>query len=142
MANQLLAEVEKALEAAPREDSLTLPDVIVTTTACLAVAVVAAVPGWRYLATNFVLYLGLIVVLMIAGIAIARRSPVKAPLALGYMVLLGLMVGAFSHAAVGQGGNTTLITQAILGTLAGVVGVLAVYATPIAHSTSPRVLTP
>jgi len=55
MANQLLAEVEKALQAAPREDSLTLPDVIVTTSACLAVAVVAAVPGWRYLATNFVL---------------------------------------------------------------------------------------
>jgi len=136
VANQLLAEVEKALEAAPREDSLTLPDVIVTTTACLAVAVVAAVPGWRYLATNFVLYLGLIVVLMIAGIAIARRSPVKAPLALGYMVLLGLMVGAFSHAAVGQGGNTTLITQAILGTLAGVVGVLAVYATPFGRKAS------
>jgi len=110
VANQLLAEVEKALQTAPREVSLAIPDVIVTTAACLAVAVVAAIPGWRYLASNFVLYLGLIVVLMIAGIAIARRSPVKAPLALGYMVLLGLMVGAFSHAAVGQGGNAALIT--------------------------------
>jgi uncharacterized YccA/Bax inhibitor family protein len=136
VANQMLAEVEKALTTAPREDTLALPDVIVTTAACLAVAVVAAVPGWRYLATNFALYLGLIVVLMVAGIFVARRSPVRAPLALGYMALLGLMMGAFSHAAVGQSGNIALITQAILGTLAGVVGVLAVYATPFGRRAS------
>jgi hypothetical protein len=41
VANKILAEVEKALETAPREQSLALPDVIVTTTACLAVAVIA-----------------------------------------------------------------------------------------------------
>ena len=136
MANQMLAQVEKALETAPREEPLALPDVIVSTAACLAVAVVAAVPGWRYLGNNFVLYLGLIVVLMIAGIAIARKSPVKAPIALGYMALLGLMVGAFSYAATSQGGNVALITQAIIGTLGGVVGVLAVYATPFGRRAS------
>ena len=36
---------------------------------------------------------------MVAGIYVARRSPVSAPLALGYSALLGLMMGAFSHMA-------------------------------------------
>ncbi len=138
MANQMLAEVEKALKTTPREgtDTLALPDVIVSTAACLGVAVIAAVPGWRYLANNFALYLGLIIVLMGFGLWVARRSPVSAPLALGYMALLGLMMGAFSHAAVGQGGNIALITQAIIGTVAGVVGVLALYSTPFGRRAS------
>ena len=151
MANQMLAEVEKALQEAPdttttspttisptttASETVQLPDVIVSTMACLAVAVIAAVPGWMFLSGSFVLYLGLIVVLMGAGIYVARRSPVSAGLALGYSALLGLMMGAFSHMAVGQGGNVALITQAIIGTLAGAVGVLAVYATPFGRKAS------
>lgn len=131
MANQMLAEVQKALrETDPATEQVQLPDVLATTTACLAVAAVAAVPGWMFLSGSFALYLGLIVVTMFVGIAIARRSPVKAPLALGYMALLGLMMGAFSHMAVGTGGNVALIVQAIIGTVAGTVGALIVYATP------------
>jgi uncharacterized YccA/Bax inhibitor family protein len=130
VANQMLAEVEKALKDAPVEDRLALPDVIVTTGACLAVAIVAAVPGWIYLSGSFALYLGLIMVLMFAGIFVARRAPVSAPLALGYSALLGLMMGAFSHMATGQGGNFELITQAVLGTVGGAIGMLVVYSTP------------
>ena len=55
MANQMLAEVEKALASAPaqvdptlstpvEQERLALPDVIVTTGACLGVAIIAAVP--------------------------------------------------------------------------------------------------
>ena len=144
MANQMLAEVEKALEHAPTEtgpsitatETVALPDVIVSTAACLGVAVVAAVPGWRYLSGSLALYLGLIVVIMFAGIYVARRSPVSAGLALGYSALLGLMMGAFSHMATAGSGNVQLITQAILGTLAGAVGMLAVYATPFGRRAS------
>ena len=147
MANQMLAEVEKALASAPaqvdptlstpvEQERLALPDVIVTTGACLGVAIIAAVPGYLYLGTNFALYLALIVVLMFAGIVVARRSPVKAPLALGYSALLGLMMGAFTHAATAQSGNIALIAQAIVGTFAGAIGVLAVYATPFGRKAS------
>ena len=144
MANQMLAEVEKALQEAPPEtgrsitatETVALPDVIVSTAACLGVAVVAAVPGWRYLSGSLALYLGLIVVIMFAGIYVARRSPVSAGLALGYSALLGLMMGAFSHMATAGSGNVQLITQAILGTLAGAVGMLAVYATPFGRRAS------
>ena len=144
MANQMLAEVEKALQEAPTEtgrsitatETVALPDVIVSTAACLGVAVVAAVPGWRYLSGSLALYLGLIVVIMFAGIYVARRSPVSAGLALGYSALLGLMMGAFSHMATAGSGNVQLITQAILGTVAGAVGMLAVYATPFGRRAS------
>jgi uncharacterized YccA/Bax inhibitor family protein len=144
VANQMLAEVEKALQEAPTEtgrsitatETVALPDVIVSTAACLGVAVVAAVPGWRYLSGSLALYLGLIVVIMFAGIYVARRSPVSAGLALGYSALLGLMMGAFSHMATAGSGNVQLITQAILGTLAGAVGMLAVYATPFGRRAS------
>jgi len=146
VANQMLAEVEKALKTAPSTttsgpsitapETLALPDVIVSTVACLAVAIIAAVPGWRYLAGSFALYLGLIVVIMAAGIFVARRSPVSAPIALGYSALLGLMMGAFSHMATMSNGNVELITQAIIGTVAGAVGMLAVYSTPFGRRAS------
>ena len=147
MANQMLAEVEKALKSAPSTtapgpsitapETLALPDVIISTIACLAVAIIAAVPGWRFLAGSFALYLGLIVVIMAAGIFVARRSPVSAPLALGYSALLGLMMGAFSHmATTGTNSNVQLITQAIIGTVAGAVGMLAVYSTPFGRRAS------
>jgi uncharacterized YccA/Bax inhibitor family protein len=142
----MLAEVEKALTSAPSTtasgpsitapETLALPDVIVSTVACLAVAIIAAVPGWRFLAGSFALYLGLIVVIMAAGIFVARRSPVSAPIALGYSALLGLMMGAFSHMATMSNGNVELITQAIIGTVAGAVGMLAVYMTPFGRRAS------
>jgi len=151
VANQMLAEVEKALKTAPAPtatgssitgpsitapETLALPDVIMSTIACLAVAILFAVPGWMFLAGSFALYLGLIIVLMFAGIYVARRSPVSAGLALGYSALLGLMMGAFSHMATMSTGNVQLITQAVLGTVAGAVGMLAVYATPFGRKAS------
>ena len=89
-----------------------------------------------FLSGSFALYLGLIVVLMFAGIWVARRSPVNAGIALGYSALLGLMMGAFSHMATMSTGNVQLITQAVLGTVAGAVGMLAVYATPFGRKAS------
>jgi len=130
VANQMLAEVQKALETAPVEERVSLPDVIVTTFACLGVAAVAAVPGWIFLSGSLVLYLALIIGLMFFGIVVARRSPVSPVLALVYSAALGLVMGAFSHMAVGQGGNYALVTQAIIGTVAGTVGMLVVYSTP------------
>jgi uncharacterized YccA/Bax inhibitor family protein len=130
VANQMLAEVQKALETAPVEERLALPDVIVTTTACLGLAAIAAVPGWMFLSGSFALYLALIIGLMFFGIYVARRSPVKAPLALVYSAALGLMMGAFSHMAVESGDRYALIVQAIIGTVAGTIGMLVVYSTP------------
>ena len=153
MANQMLAEVEKALDKAPAADrgltgaagattTLQLPDVLVSTAACLVVAIIAAVPGWIYLAGSIGLYLGLIIVLMVAGFMVARRSPVSAPLALGYMALMGLMMGAFTHMAVATGTgsnsgvNLALITQAVLGTVVGAISTLLVYSTPFGKKAS------
>jgi len=140
VANQMLTEVEKALKnqqgqtATPsitESDAVALPDVIVATASCLGIAIIAAIPGWIFLSGSFALYLGLIVVIMAAGFYVARRSPVSAGLALGYSALLGLMMGAFSHmATAGTNQNIALITQAIIGTVAGAVGMLIVYSTP------------
>ena len=55
---------------------------------------------------------------------------------IGYSALLGLMMGAFTHAATAQSGNIALIAQAIIGTFAGAIGVLAVYATPFGRKAS------
>jgi uncharacterized YccA/Bax inhibitor family protein len=146
VANQMLAEVEKVLANTPHSTptsptttaapTVQLPDVIVSTVACLAAALVGAVPGWIYLSGSFALYLVLIIVLMGAGIYVARRSPVSAGLALGYSVLLGLMMGAFTHMVSGQSGNVALISQAVIGTVAGAIGMLAVYATPFGRKAS------
>jgi uncharacterized YccA/Bax inhibitor family protein len=155
VANQMLAEVEKALEKAPATDrgltgaptgpstataTLQFPDVLVSTAACLGIAIVAAVPGWMFLAGSFALYLGLIVVLMAAGFYVARRSPVSAPIALGYMALMGLMMGAFTHMATtttsGGSVNVALIAQAVLGTVVGAISTLLVYATPFGKKAS------
>jgi uncharacterized YccA/Bax inhibitor family protein len=76
---------------------------------------------------------------MIAGILLAKRAPVGAPLALGYSAVLGLVVGAFSASAVSYGGNVALIPQAILGTIAGSVGMLILYATPFGKKASKAV---
>ena len=124
-------------------ERLTLPDVLGKTAACLMVVIVAAMPGWIFLAGQFWLYLGALIVAMIVGIVMARKAPISAPLALGYSALLGLIVGAFSHAAVtygssmsGTGANIALIPQAVLGTAAGAAAMLAVYATPFGKKAS------
>ena len=135
----MLAEVEKALKTAPAQDTLALPDVIVTTGACLGAVVVFAVPGWIFLSGSFAIYLGLLVVSMFLGIYVARRAPVSPALALGYSAVLGLIVGAFSHMATGQGGNFALITQAVLGTIGGAIGMLVVYSTPFGRKASRSV---
>ena len=137
--NAMLSEATKALRQSPTpvsEATLALPDVLTKTAATLAVVLIAAVPGWIFLGGAFFLYLGLIVVLMIVGVIMAKKAPVSPALALGYSVLLGLMVGAFSKAAVtygttgGGNENIALIPQAVLGTMAGTVGMLIVYSTP------------
>ncbi len=120
-------------------ERLSIADVIVKTAACLAVVIMVAVPGWIFLAGSFILYLGILVVTMIVGVLIARRAPIPAAFALGYSALLGLVVGAFSHAAVAYGGYIALIPQAVLGTVAGTVGMLAVYATPFGKKASKAV---
>ena len=138
--NAMLTEATKAVRqpgvaSSYGEPVLALPDVLVKTAATLSVVIIAAVPGWLYLSGAFWLYLGLIVVLMIVGVLLAKKAPISAGLALGYSVILGLVVGAFSKAAVtygtsGGNENIALIPQAVIGTIAGTIGMLAVYATP------------
>lgn len=138
--NAMLTEATKAVRqpgaaGSYGEPVLALPDVLVKTAATLAIVVVAAIPGWMFLASSIWLYLGLLVVLMVVGITIARKAPISPGLAIGYSVLLGLMVGAFSASAVayansGGNENIALIPQAVIGTVAGTIGMLAVYATP------------
>lgn len=137
MANEMVNESIKTLQNKSfSTETLALPDVIVKTGVCLAVVVAAAVPGWLFLAGNFMLYLGALIVAMITGFIMARRAPVSPLLALGYSVILGLIVGAFSSAAVSYGGNIALIPQAVIGTIAGTVGMLVVYATPFGKRAS------
>ena len=115
---------------------LSIADVIIKTAACLALVIVAAVPGWIFLSGAFILYLGILIVTMVVGILMMRKAPIPAAFALGYSALLGLIVGAFSHSAVAYGGYVSLIPQAVLGTAAGTVGMLAVYATPFGKKAS------
>ncbi len=136
--NAMLNQVNEALAQRnpAATETLALPDVIAKTAACLALVLIAAVPGWLFLSGAFVLYLGILIVTMIVGVVMMRKAPVKPALALGYSALLGLIVGAFSNAAVSYGGNVALIPQAVLGTAAGTVAVLFVYATPFGKKAS------
>lgn len=134
--NAMLNQVTDALAQKTNEPSLALPDVLIRTAACLAVVIVAAVPGWIYLSGTFIVYLGILIVAMIVGFLIAKKAPVPAWMALGYSAILGLIVGAFSASAVAYGGNVALIPQAVVGTVAGTVSMLAVYATPFGKRAS------
>lgn len=115
----------------PSTDQLALPDVLAKTGACLAVTVIAAIPGWIFLAGSLALYVGLLVATLIAGVWMARKAPIPAWMALGYSALLGLIMGAFSHSAVAVStGGTNLVLQAVIGTMAGTIGMLVIYQTP------------
>lgn len=114
------------------ERRLDTSDVLVSTALCLGMSAVAAIPGWLFLSGSLVLYVGLMIAVMAAGWWLARRSPVSATLALGYSALLGLLVGAFSSAAAyssAPGSPMSLIYQALVGTAAGSISILAVSAT-------------
>lgn len=131
--NRMLSEANVALQkgqAAPTGRELTLTDVLFKTAACLAVVIIAAVPGAVFLKGNFIIYVGVMIVAMIAGVMMMKRAPISAPLALGYSALLGLVVGGFTASAVAYGGNVAIIPQAVIGTAAGTVGMLALYMTP------------
>lgn len=134
MANSMLNEVNKALRESRSPEAgtaaLTFPDVMVSTAVCLAATVVGAIPGWIFLSGQPFIYLGLMIGLLFFGVVLAKRSPINAVLALGYSAVLGLMVGAFSRAAVAYGGNMELIAQAVLGTAFGALGVIVVSGTP------------
>lgn len=137
--NRMLNEATTAVDKGQARQTgriLTLPDVLFKTAACLAVVIVAAVPGAIFLASSFILYLGILIVTMIAGVLMMRRAPVHAALALGYSCLLGLIVGGFTTSAVAYGGNVAIIPQAVIGTAAGTVGMLALYATPFGRKAS------
>lgn len=136
--NAMLKQVNDALakQAPTTTEALGLPDVLSKTAACLAVVLIAAVPGWLFLSGSFILYLGILIAAMIVGVIMMRKAPVKPALALGYSAMLGLVVGAFSNAAVAYGGNIALIPQAVLGTAAGTAAVLAVYQTPFGKKAS------
>lgn len=133
-ANSMLNAVR--LPTNPSEQSLSLPDVLIRTATCVGVIVVAAVPGWIFLSGAFMLYLGLLIVTMIAGVLLARNAPISAPAALGYSALLGLIVGAFSASAVSYGGYVELIPQAVGATICGTLAMIAVYATPFGRKAS------
>ena len=136
MLNQVNDALAKRTPTATTSEALALPDVLAKTAACLAIVIIAAIPGWLFLAGSFMLYIGLLVATMIVGVVMMRKAPVKPAMALGYSAMLGLIVGAFSNAAVAYGGNIALIPQAVLGTAAGTVAILAVYATPFGKKAS------
>ena len=134
MLNESMSTLAKRNPASGRP--ITLADVLIKTGACLGVVIVAAVPGALFLRGSFILYLCALIATMIVGVLIMRRAPVPAWMALGYSALLGLIVGAFTVATVAYGGNVALVPQAVVGTLAGTVGMLAVYATPFGRKAS------
>ncbi|MEI6622323.1 MAG: Bax inhibitor-1/YccA family protein [Actinomycetes bacterium] len=137
--NRMLSEATTAVakgQAQPTGRVLALPDVLIKTAACLTVVIVAAVPGAIFLASSFILYLGILIVTMIVGVLMMRRAPVHPALALGYSALLGLIVGGFTSSAVAYGGNVAIIPQAVVGTAAGTIGMLALYATPFGRKAS------
>lgn len=137
--NRMLNEATTSLtkgqaQATGRE--LTLPDILFKTAACLAVVLIASVPGAIFLAGNFILYIGIMIVVMVVGFMMMKRAPISAPLALGYSALLGLIVGGFTASAVAYGGNVAIIPQAVIGTAAGTVGMVGLYMTPFGRKAS------
>lgn len=128
--NAMLETVLSTAEGNPVQRPLELNDIVVKTVLCFVAVVAGAFPGWMYLASNMWLYLGVVVVLMGAGIVMARKAPVSALIALGYALILGLVVGAFSASAVAYGGSYQLVGQAVVGTLAGFIAMLILYTTP------------
>ncbi len=142
MANQMLSTVEHTARTRPTTGGgarLTISDVLIKTAACLLFVTAGATAGFVYLRGSIALYLGALIAVMILGVVLARRAPIGAGLALIYSLLLGVVVGAFSYSAVAYGGSFALIPQALLGTAAGVVAMLALYATPFGRKASKAV---
>ena len=134
MANSMVQAVDDSFKRNPDRAisgaSLQFPDVLVATLACLGASVATGVLGFLFFPPSLVLYIGLMVGLLIFGVVLARKSPVKPLAALSYSAALGVLVGAFTNSAVYSGGSLALIPQAIVGTLGGVAAVLIVYSTP------------
>lgn len=106
-----------------------MPDILVSTAACMGVTVASAVLGFFLFPPSIILYVGLLVGILIFGVVLARKSPISATAALSYSAALGVLVGAFTNSATTMGGALGLISQALLGTVAGTAAVLIVYST-------------
>lgn len=132
MANRMLEEVNGAFNSKKLHatgSKIQLPDIIMSTGSCLALTVIGAVLGFLFFPPSLILYVGLMAGLLFFGIILARKSPVSALAALTYSGALGLLVGAFTNSATYQGGAFELVSQALVGTVAGVAAVLIVYST-------------
>lgn len=134
MANSMVQAVDDSFRKNPSGTisgtRLQFPDVLIATLACMGVSVAAGLVGFLFFPPSLVLYIGLMVGILVFGVVLARKSPVKPLSALAYSAALGVLVGAFTNSAVYAGGSLALIPQAIVGTLAGVAAVLIVYSTP------------
>lgn len=142
MATSMVNEATRALRQSRGTHTgipVTSADVVVATATCLGALGIGAVVGWTFLSGSLLIYLALMGATLALGIWVARRSPVSPALALGYSLVLGLMVGAFSSSASQAGGNMALIVQALTGTAAGAVAMLLVYSTPWGRKASRSV---
>ncbi len=105
-----------------RTGRMTLDDVIMKTAAMFAVLLVAAAGAW-YLtpAVPFLPFVGMIGGLVL-GLVISFKQSTNPAMHLGYAVLEGLFVGGVSRFYQGYaqagGGDTNIVGQAVLGTLA------------------------
>ena len=131
-ANGMLDSTIKNIRPGIGDDGapITSADVLVRTAICFSALIVAAVPGWVYVAGSMSLYLLLIIGVLALGFWVAARTPVGAGLALGYSVVLGAMAGAFSHLVALKVQDNGIVFQALLGTGVGIIAVFAVYSTP------------
>lgn len=128
-ASDVVNEANQVLRDADENSPLQFPDVVAAGVVCLGVAVAAGLFGFVFLAGNVTVYLIALIAALAVGFWAARRSPVRAPLALGYSALLGVVAGAFTGAVAASYGSA-LVIQAVLGTVFGAFGILAVTATP------------
>lgn len=132
MANKMLEEVNSVFQSKGVSNftsKLQLPDIIMSTGACLALTVVGAIIGFLFFPPSLILYVGLLAAVLFFGIFLAKKSPISAFAALSYSSVLGLLVGAFTSSATYEGGAFALVSQALVGTVAGVAAVLIVYST-------------
>lgn len=123
------AQLQEMYDAPSRtpvhERTMTLDSVITRTAACFAVLLVTAGINW-YLVSPILTFGGMIAGLVL-GLVIAFKQSTSAALILGYAALEGLFIGGISRIFQSYAGDTNVVGQAVLGTLAAFLSMLVVY---------------
>lgn len=115
---------------------MTLDDVVMKSAACFGLLILVAATTYFVLPDNatFAVLLPGMIVGLVLGLIIAFKQSTNPALILSYAVAQGFFVGGISN-VYGNAFGDGIVTQAVLGTLCAVVGMLVLYSTRVLRAT-------